>query len=525
MTDRLSFIVYENDLKAKAVIKSMDYVVSVTFRFWNPKERTVVDYPVKTIEFQEDGRIKMGDKIITFHVDDKEDYTLFKNTILELRHDKDDYDRGTKMCVQFLREFCGVTPEDEEKFKIWENIRLYTSEDKPFMQGKLKYDPPVGWYRLKLEMHDEEKADHWVYGYHGTKAKFVGSIIRNRLVVPGNKTTEGDLIQIQSGHIPGMNHIYTSPSLHYSAHYIYAEPTEFRFTDESGNETLYHVRTVFQIRQQPETYKIQGNTIHSSCWDPHVRMDDTFTNDELEWFTVKPETIIPIGLLLNFSEVPIKEVYEKREEEQCLKYAEHSQGTFEDSRIFVQESFVTKKKVLWVDDVPSNNDTLMSMFTERGVKVELCLDTDSAIAKVKEDGPNAYSFVITDMCRMEKREGDDEPKRYLNAGLDFLNTAKEHGWTFPIYVYSSYVRTSPDLMHSCKEAGAEKICTYQDMVFMIKKDDDEKPEEKDDDGKREEKEEEKEVKKEDVSGHHHTFWTYGFDDDDDDEDEVLRVEV
>ena len=109
MTDRLSFIVYENDLKATAVIKPRDYVVSVTFRFWNLKERTVVDYLVETIEFQDDGSIKMGDKIITFHVDDKEDYTLFKKTILELRHDKDDFDKGTKMCVQFLREFCGVT--------------------------------------------------------------------------------------------------------------------------------------------------------------------------------------------------------------------------------------------------------------------------------------------------------------------------------------------------------------------------------------------------------------------------------
>ena len=84
------------------------------------------------------------------------------------------------------------------------------------------------------------------------------------------------------------------------------------------------------------------------------------------------------------------------------------------------------------------------------------------------------------MCQVEKRSGDEEPKKYLNAGLDFLNTAKDLGWQFPIYVYSSYVRISPELMHSCKEAGAEKICTYKDMVFMIEEGDDEKPEEDDD---------------------------------------------
>ena len=201
-------------------------------------------------------------------------------------------------------------------------------------------------------------------------------------------------------------------------------------------------------------------------------MDDTFTNDELEWFTVDPETIVPIGLLLHFSEVPIDKVYEKREEEQRHKYADSTQNTFEDSRKFVQENFVLKKKVLWVDDVPSNNNELIQMFTERDIKVELCLDTESAIAKIKEDGPDAYSFVITDMCRVEKREGDDEPKRYLNAGLDFLKTAKGLGWQFPIYIYSSYVRTSPDLMHECKEAKAEKICTYDDLVFMIEEGDD-----------------------------------------------------
>ena len=480
MTDR-SFIIAVNDDRARATIKPADFVLLVTYDFWNFRFRRTVKYPLNTIEFQEDGSVKIGDADITFPNDEKgEAYTLFKNTILDLCHHKDSFDRGTKMCVQFLREFCGVTPEDEEKFKIWSNIRLYTSEDKPFKCAGLMYDPPIGWYRLKLEMHDEEKASHWVYGYHGTKAKFVGSIIRNRLVVPGNKTTEGDLIQIQPGHIPEMNYIYTSPSLHYSGHYIYAYPTEFHYTDESGEDTVYYVRTVFQIRQEPGSYRIQGNTIGDSCWDPHVRMDDTFTNDELEWFTQDPETIVPIGLLLNFSEIPIKEVYEKREEEQWRKYEDCLQSTFEDSRIFVQENFTLKKKVLWVDDVPSNNDDLIPMFTERDVQVELCLDTDSAIAKVKKDGPDAYSFVITDMCRVEKRSGDEEPKKYLNAGLDFLNTAKGLGWKFPIYVYSSYVRTSPELMRSCKEAGAEKICTYQDLVFMIEGGDDEKPEEDDD---------------------------------------------
>ena len=404
MTDR-RFIISGDRQKARVVIKPAEYAVSVTYDFWCPECWRTVEYPANTIDCQDNGIVRINGNDFTFQDDDKgEDFALFKRTVLELSHKQDNYDKGTKMCVQFLREFCGVTQEDEEKFKIWSNIRLYTSEDKPFKSAGLTYDPPVGWYRLKLEMRDEEKASHWVYGYHGTKAKFVGSIIRNRLVVPGNKTADGDLIQIQPGHIPNMNYIFTSPSVHYSGHEIYAYPTEFHYTDKSGNETVYYVRTVFQIRQKPESYKIRGNTIHPLLWDPHVRMDDTFTNDELEWFTEDPETIVQIGLLLNFSEVPIEEVYAKREEEQRLKYADSVQSTFEDSRLFVQNNFTVKKKVLWVDDVPRNNDDLIPMFTERGVQVELCLDTDSAIAKVKEDGPDAYSFVITDTAFPKKNE-------------------------------------------------------------------------------------------------------------------------
>ena len=461
--------------KGKVKVKvnpGADYV-TVIYHFWIPTHRTSINFPITGISFGEGRTITMTiPEYIpeVFTCPEEETYGQFLSFVASFLQEKVGQDKDKKRCMQFLREVCEITPEDEERFKIWENIRLYTEKDHSFKSGGITYDPPVGWYRLKMTVDDEEEADHWNYGYHGTKAQFVASIMRNRLVVPGNKTADGTLIQIQPGHIPGMNQIYTSPSLHYAAHYVYALDTEFHYREEEDSEEkTYYVRTVFQIRQKPGSFKIQGNTLADFCWDSSVRMDDTFTNDELEWFTEDPSTIIPLGLLLYFSEVPSSVLYKKREEEQRIKYSDDIQTTFMDSRALVQDNFKKekKKKILWVDDYPPNNEELVEMITERGVEVDQCLDTTSAIRKVLTEGPDAYCIAITDMRRREKREGDDEPMEYREAGLDFILIAKGQGWKFPIYLYSSYARRWQNIMHAAKEAGAEKICTYEDIKYII----------------------------------------------------------
>ena len=74
---------------------------------------------------------------------------------------------------------------------------------------------------------------NWIPGWHGTKFKFLESIIRYGLLPSGSKLENGASVNVNPGHIP-LNHtvsgiqywakaIFVSPSIFYSASPVYAE--------------------------------------------------------------------------------------------------------------------------------------------------------------------------------------------------------------------------------------------------------------------------------------------------------------
>ncbi|WP_437675921.1 hypothetical protein [Sorangium sp. So ce131] len=72
-----------------------------------------------------------------------------------------------------------------------------------------------------------------------------------------------------------------------------------------------------------------------------------------------------------------------------------------------------KKKVLWIDDYPTNNEHLIKAYRSRGLYFDLVIDNDQAVERLQS---NKYDLVITDM----KHESDKE------AGLHLLRWLRKH---------------------------------------------------------------------------------------------------
>ncbi|WP_437709680.1 TIR domain-containing protein [Sorangium sp. So ce448] len=83
----------------------------------------------------------------------------------------------------------------------------------------------------------------------------------------------------------------------------------------------------------------------------------------------------------------------------------------------------TKKKVLWVDDYPTNNERLIKSYRVHGVHFDLVIDNDQAIERLQF---NSYDLVITDM----KHESDKE------AGLQLLRWLRKLPSPPPAIVFS-----------------------------------------------------------------------------------------
>jgi len=370
----------------------------------------------------------------------------------------------TELCKVYLKRVCLMRDSDMDKYiHMEEPFKVYGKKDRYFGKDP-RYAAPVGWCHLKLKrLEDDPIPDTtWDFGYHGTQSKFVLSILQNRLVVPGTKLPSGVEVKIQPGHIPEQNHIYTSPCFHYSSHYVYAWPNKWEYEGKR-----YYVRVVFQIKQKCGTYRISRNTLGHSCWDPNVAFDDYFKNEELEWITDDPHGIIVEGLLLHFSEEDVHDVVKRRELER--KKYRPAEKTLPDDRADFQISLDSKKnKVLWVDDNPTQNLPLIFAIEGRNAVCVCKKDTGSALMELKEHG-NEFFAIITDLGRKESRNGNP-PKQYDEAGIDFARAARKMGIEIPIFMYSSYCRSSGELCHKVLDSGVTKIVDSTDLQFLIRKD-------------------------------------------------------
>jgi len=83
-----------------------------------------------------------------------------------------------------------------------------------------------------------------------------------------------------------------------------------------------------------------------------------------------------------------------------------------------------KKRVLWVDDNPQNNDEFAALLNSLGVKVDRELSTELAINRLSSE---KYDLVISDMGRPEGRD----------AGVQLLRAMRAKGDQTPFIVFSS----------------------------------------------------------------------------------------
>jgi hypothetical protein len=164
------------------------------------------------------------------------------------------------------------------------------------VEGGSKYVIPRGWVRFGLYVDDAQaEAENiwkkWVVSYHGTSPLAAKSIIEHhQFLLPGDQCISGTIIRIREGHIPNKFQVYTSPTIAYSGHDIYSPSIPFR----SATGQSYQAKIVLQCRQQPDTYKIQAETIGAGS----RRLCSIIPNSEVEYFTEVRSSIVPYGLLI-----------------------------------------------------------------------------------------------------------------------------------------------------------------------------------------------------------------------------------
>lgn len=90
----------------------------------------------------------------------------------------------------------------------------------------------------------------------------------------------------------------------------------------------------------------------------------------------------------------------------------------------VRKSKVRSNRILWVDDYPGNNESVISLFEDKNVQFDIALTTKQGLELYKRE---LYDMIITDMGR-----GDES-----DAGLSLLKELKFLHCQIPVIVYAS----------------------------------------------------------------------------------------
>jgi CheY-like chemotaxis protein len=127
--------------------------------------------------------------------------------------------------------------------------------------------------------------------------------------------------------------------------------------------------------------------------------------------------------------------------------------TVDDAARTVQRAGVAPR-ILWVDDVPSNNRYERNALAAIGIAVDLSTSTDDALERIHAG--TTYDVIISDMARPPNRQ----------AGYELLEKLRAEGNRTPYIIYAG--STSPDLFDEAVRRGAEG-CTNrpQELIDMV----------------------------------------------------------
>ena len=112
------------------------------------------------------------------------------------------------------------------------------------------------------------------------------------------------------------------------------------------------------------------------------------------------------------------------------------QKKFEQSGETVTESFTTSAssdikviaKILWVDDYPSNNASIVAHLSDWGVDVTTALSTKEGLRKFNS---GHYDAVLSDMGRREDGQNN------YRAGIDLVRQIREIDSEIPFFIFCS----------------------------------------------------------------------------------------
>lgn len=85
---------------------------------------------------------------------------------------------------------------------------------------------------------------------------------------------------------------------------------------------------------------------------------------------------------------------------------------------------IKRNRILWVDDYPINNESVISLFQDKNIYFDIALTTKQGLELYKEE---LYDLIITDMGRGNESD----------AGLSLLKELKSLHCQIPIVVFSS----------------------------------------------------------------------------------------
>lgn len=173
---------------------------------------------------------------------------------------------------------------------------------------------------------------------------------------------------------------------------------------------------------------------------------DVFSTARTRGFTIKVG-----GNELTFTEASRQQLSQINDlQEQIVRLAgeiEQLKGNNVPGVAELKSSYNAPKRILWVDDYPSNNATIVAHLTNLGMKVETALTTKEGLERFHAD---QFDMVITDMGRNE--EGSENP----HAGIDLTKAIRSYDDSLPILIFCSR-RAKHKYEESSKSVGANLI--------------------------------------------------------------------
>jgi CheY-like chemotaxis protein len=101
------------------------------------------------------------------------------------------------------------------------------------------------------------------------------------------------------------------------------------------------------------------------------------------------------------------------------------------SEFIIKRTSHQQKKVLWVDDYPTNHESIIENFRQKGIEFDIVLNTSQCLEKIAKE---KYNLIITDMGRGPEKD----------AGIQMLKEIKKRLESLPpVFIFSGIQEFDP----------------------------------------------------------------------------------